>query len=120
MTVKGTCENKWLKTMDMLVTKKETRSMANWSLAKQVKTYVGKSCNPSDGLYDKDGEMCYTLGLIDCLVPFDFYPCAQYLGTQLITCGGGLTASRVPPEYYYQRQVNMMMDMCGVSESDVG
>ncbi|CAE7747515.1 PIP5K1B [Symbiodinium sp. CCMP2592] len=68
---------------------------------------------PSDGtLVRRDGSMVYTMGLIDMLVPFSAYPKMQYVGMEVITCGNGFASSRVPPDFYCERQIEKVHAMC--------
>jgi 1-phosphatidylinositol-4-phosphate 5-kinase len=81
---------------------------------------------PGFGIKSYDGRYSYFFGLIDILVPYDTfpepkylglsYPQAQYLGNNIITCGGADAASRVPPDYYRDRQVDMFEAMCGCGQ----
>merc|ERR1719401_72146 len=73
--------------------------------------------NPSYGIKSPDGRYTYFFGLIDALVPYDTfgepkycgfaYPQMQYCGNNVITCCKGDAASRVPPDFYRDRQVEM-------------
>ncbi|CAK9061198.1 unnamed protein product, partial [Durusdinium trenchii] len=68
---------------------------------------------PHDGsLVRLDGTMKYTMGLIDMLVPFTAYPKMQYVGMEVITCGRGTESSRVPPDFYCERQIEKVHAMC--------
>lgn len=71
---------------------------------------------PGSGVVREDGEVIYTMGIIDMLVPYDWYPLLQYWSTQLITCGGADTASRIPPECYSERQAELLHNMCFAEE----
>eukprot|EP00434_Breviolum_minutum_P028981 symbB.v1.2.025639.t1/scaffold2502.1/size77591/4 len=68
---------------------------------------------PNDGtLIRRDGTMLYTLGIIDMLVPFTAYPKMQYVGMELLTCGRGTESSRVPPDFYCERQIEKVHAIC--------
>ncbi|CAE7614519.1 PIP5K1B [Symbiodinium natans] len=68
---------------------------------------------PNDGtLTRRDASMVYTMGLIDMLVPFSAYPKMQYVGMEVITCGNGTASSRVPPDFYCERQIEKVHAMC--------
>jgi len=68
---------------------------------------------PDDGsILRKDGSMTYTMGLIDMLVPFTVYPQMQYVGMEVVTCGRGTQSSRVPPDYYCERQIEKVHSLC--------
>jgi hypothetical protein len=65
------------------------------------------------GIPSSSKKLTYFFGLIDILVPFTAYPLLQYCGTHLITCGGGDSCSRVPPELYGSRQHEFVASICG-------
>lgn len=76
-------------------------------------TPTRQSWMPNNGtLIRKDGTMVYTMGLIDMLVPFTAYPKMQYVGMEFLTCGRGTESSRVPPDFYCERQIEKVHTMC--------
>eukprot|EP00746_Dinoflagellata_sp_MGD_P070744 gnl/MRDRNA2_/MRDRNA2_28918_c0_seq2.p1 gnl/MRDRNA2_/MRDRNA2_28918_c0~~gnl/MRDRNA2_/MRDRNA2_28918_c0_seq2.p1 ORF type:complete len:437 (-),score=58.58 gnl/MRDRNA2_/MRDRNA2_28918_c0_seq2:291-1451(-) len=73
---------------------------------------------PNKGIRSPDGRHTYFFGLIDMLVPFGWYPKAQYAGTHVISCikcscdANG--TSRIPPNRYCTRQVAKVTKLCGL------
>lgn len=79
-----------------------------------VRTFSGHSTqwSPSGGIYNKDGTMKFTLGIIDILVPFTWYSKSQFLANQVITCCNASQSSRIPPAQYCFRQQMMFAKIC--------
>lgn len=72
------------------------------------------SWRPNTGITSPNGRYTYYFSLIDMLVPFTLYPKLQYAGTQLVTACHGDASSRVPPEYYCDRQEEKFRNICGM------
>jgi len=70
--------------------------------------------DPGRGISSADGSVKFFFGIIDCLVPYEAYPKVQYAGMQLLTCGKGDESSRVPPDNYAERQVEMFHKVCNI------
>lgn len=68
--------------------------------------------SPQFGVRSADGRYIYTMMIIDALVPYNWYPKAQVLGQNIISCGRGEEFSRIPPRRYALRQRQMMARMC--------
>lgn len=81
-------------------------------------TLNGGAKSKSQGIVSQCGRYTYFLGLIDMLVQYDLYPQAQYAGTQIITCGKANEASRIPPNQYRDRQVDMLQRICPTAPQD--
>lgn len=74
---------------------------------------------PGTGIWSGDGGCLYTMSIIDMLVPFNWwYPKAQVVGQQVLSCGGGDQYSRARPDRYAERQIQMMRRICGVGSDE--
>lgn len=74
--------------------------------------------SPNKGIRSSDGRFTYFFGLIDMLVPYGWYPKAQYVGTHLVACVkcscDAEGASRIPANKYCNRQIAKVTKLCGV------
>lgn len=74
--------------------------------------------SPNKGIKSPDGRFTYFFGLIDMLVPYGWYPKAQYVGTHVVACikcscdADG--TSRMPSNRYCNRQVAKVTSLCGL------
>merc|ERR1712032_976886 len=67
---------------------------------------------PSTGIQSADGRFLYTMALIDLLTPFGIKPKLEVVMNEVLSCGKGDEFSKVPPETYASRQIELMEDIC--------
>lgn len=70
---------------------------------------------PDAGVWSTDGRYLFTFGLIDILVPYTLKPKVQYCFEQIGSCGHGDDYSRIPPDYYCDRQVELFHELLDVA-----
>jgi hypothetical protein len=74
--------------------------------------------SPNKGIRSSNGRFTYYFGLIDMLVPYNWYPKAQYAGTHVVACikcsCDAEGASRIPSTRYCTRQVAKVTKICGL------
>jgi len=78
---------------------------------------LSRSCEtvawrPSTGIWSADGRFLYTVAIIDLLTPFGIKPKLEVIMNEVISCGKGDEFSKVPPEAYASRQIELMEDIC--------
>lgn len=86
--------------------------------SRELTTREAITNDPCAGIPAANGRYVYYFGLIDILVPYRWYPKAQYYGMHIQTCGKGHLSSRVPPDHYYQRQLDMFARAVGVRDGE--
>ncbi|CAE8622330.1 unnamed protein product [Polarella glacialis] len=105
----------WLHQSSGALSLREHMPSATPDILRESSRKACKTWDSSDGsVLREDGTMVYTFGLIDMLVPFTAYPKMQYCGMTLLTCGQGGKSSRVPPDFYCERQIEKVHAYCGL------
>merc|ERR1711988_109755 len=67
---------------------------------------------PAEGIWSSDGRYLYTVGLIDCLIPYYWRKRIEAASYEIVYCGSTTAASAVAPDTYAERQIDMMEKIC--------